>query len=70
MKIEHVYTIKKIRNTPGREHIAVRLMDLGLIEGVRFCFLQRLPLGGIWIVSAGALYIALRDEEIGEVDFE
>ena len=64
------YFLKKILKSEINSELTDRLYDLGFVEGMTLIVEKRLPLGGPWILSAGSLYVALRQEEFERLELE
>lgn len=47
----------------GESVLVERLQEMGLIEGIEFTLLHRLPMGGPWIVQFHSTFLALRNDE-------
>lgn len=47
----------------GEAVLVERLQEMGLIEGLEFTLLHRLPMGGPWIVQFHSTFLALRNDE-------
>lgn len=64
------YKIVRIVTVSGEPEISDRLYDLGFVEGMEVVVEKRLPLGGPWIVSSSAIYVALRNEEFQRLELK
>jgi ferrous iron transport protein A len=45
------------------EHVACRLISMGLVPGCTIEILHKAPFGGGWYVKSDCLHIAMRSEE-------
>ncbi|MCK6600093.1 MAG: ferrous iron transport protein A [Bdellovibrionaceae bacterium] len=62
------YHIKKIHFNEAHGGTYARMIDLGLMEGMKIKIIRRLQQQGPWVVQADTLYLALRDEEFSMLE--